>query len=118
MFRSDGLYSLYLGFDKTLLWRVKSVQGKAGDGKEALKKLNRFIISKGVWKKGTILEFVRMPGGVLEFKVDGVRTLSLHSETISWALFDAYIGQKGHLNNECKEELLERAHEIHSLLNE
>jgi len=107
------------GFDRALLGRIRSAQGdsKTGTGKTALRKLNRFV-EKHEWKKGTILEFTRLPEGFVDVSVDGSKVLTLRSEAFSWALFDTYLGPKGHLDATGKEQLLERTKEVALLLDE
>ena len=99
-------------------WLVLKTSG--GPGKEALRDLNYFIerYDGGVWKKGTVLEFLRLQEGRVAVRVNGRDALTVQSEAFSWALFDAYLGKKGHLTTPARIELLERTKEIAELLKE
>mmetsp|Transcript_1329 Transcript_1329/g.4088 ORF Transcript_1329/g.4088 Transcript_1329/m.4088 type:complete len:383 (-) Transcript_1329:360-1508(-) len=119
MLRDVGGDHIAHGFDRTLLGRVREVQGsRAGTGKSALRELNQFVTRRGEWKKGTVLEFLRLPEGRLSVRVDGRDELMLHSEALSWAIFDAYLGKKGHMSTAARKELLERTQEIAALIAE
>lgn len=106
------------GFDRTLLQRIRGAQGnaKCGTGKTALRQLNSFIVKQGKWTKGTTLEFVRLRDGIVDVRVDGRPHLALRSEALSWALFDAYMGPKGHMSTPARMELINRTKEIASIL--
>eukprot|EP00511_Aplanochytrium_stocchinoi_P013628 CAMPEP_0204894298 /NCGR_PEP_ID=MMETSP1349-20130617/33347_1 /ASSEMBLY_ACC=CAM_ASM_000710 /TAXON_ID=215587 /ORGANISM="Aplanochytrium stocchinoi, Strain GSBS06" /LENGTH=373 /DNA_ID=CAMNT_0052061457 /DNA_START=1 /DNA_END=1122 /DNA_ORIENTATION=+ len=106
------------GFDRTLLWRIRDLQNeeKQGPGKEALRKFTDFLRRQKEWKKGTILDLVRLPHGMVSVRVDGVEGILLHSEMLSYAILDAYYGPKGHFSAACKEDLIERTREIITVL--
>lgn len=106
------------GFDRTLLHRIRKAQGdqKKGLGKDTLRTFTNYLVEQKQWPKGTILEFIRLPHGKVNVRVDGKHVLSLQSEAFSWALIDAYYGDKGHMSSSCKEAVLGRAHEVLRIL--
>jgi len=108
------------GFDKALLGRIRQVQGGArgGPGKEAVRQLNQMLNRRENLEKGLVLEFVRMPHGQVSVRVNGSPTLLLESEAFSWALFDAFLGPKGHMGSDARLEFVERTHEVVSMLDE
>ncbi len=111
------------GFDKSLLGRIRKAQGSketGSKGKEALRQLTRMlgVYNGGQWKKGTTLEFVRQPGGLVLVRVNGKESLSVRSEAFSWAVFDAYLGSQGHMGTVAKQDMLVRSREIIKLQNE
>jgi len=118
MLRDQNADHIANGFDRTLLWRVRYAQGqnRKGKGKDALRHLTQLVKRQQSFKKGDILDFVRLPEGFVEVRVNGERKLVVQSEAFSWAIFDAYMGEKGHMSKESREELLSRVQEISSLL--
>lgn len=105
------------GFDKGMLPRIRQAQGsKVGHGKEVLREFTSFLRRQKQWSKGTFLEFLRIPGGIVVVRVDGKVELTLRSEIFSWALFDTYYGKKGHMNKQCKESVVERTKELLTVL--
>lgn len=104
------------GFDRTLLGRIRTAQeNKKGPGKDALRKLTQ-LVGRQDWHKGDTLEFVRLPHGFVDVLINGDKRITLKSESFSWAVFDAYLGPKGHLTDEARKELLSRTEEIAELL--
>ena len=105
------------GFDKGMLPRIRQAQNsKVGAGKDTLREFTAFLRRQKQWKKGTNLEFVRTPRGIVVVRVDGKVELTLKSEVFSWALFDTYYGKKGHMDKACKQSVVERTKELLTVL--
>ena len=64
------------------------------------------------------MEFFRLPGGRVQVRVNGKEALVIQSESFSWAVFDTYLGTKGHLSTVARSEVVERTKEVAELLQE
>lgn len=107
------------GFDTTLKRRLQpfKVNGSLSVAEQtACQEFLQVIKKDGTWKKGTVLELIRLPNGRLEVVIDGKSELLLNSEAVSFGLFDAYVGKNGHLTSQAWGELLDRTKEIIGLL--
>lgn len=45
---------------------------------------------------GTVLEFERSPDWRVRFTIDGRHVATFQTPELAWALFDAYVGDRGH----------------------
>mmetsp|Transcript_722 Transcript_722/g.883 ORF Transcript_722/g.883 Transcript_722/m.883 type:complete len:391 (+) Transcript_722:333-1505(+) len=106
------------GFDRTLLWRIRKLQNnnKSGPGKEALRHFTAFLRKEKEWAKGTVVDILRLPHGYISVRVNGKEKLELRSEILSYALLDAYYGEKGHFSKACKDDIVTRTREIINVL--
>lgn len=101
------------GFGTTFKRRLKNVYE---ENKEFCEEFLEIIKADGNWEKGTILEVLRLPEGRMEVMIDGDKKLTLTSEAVSFALFDAYIGENGHLSSSGRKNFVERCDEIIRML--
>lgn len=111
------------GFDRSMVKRVRAGQNgqRKGSGKAALKQFTKFFSEKQKWEKGTTIDFLRTPAGsmhVLVYEPSGngraAKQMEFDSALLTWALFDTYMGAKGHLSGECQTEMVGRVNGLFS----
>jgi hypothetical protein len=109
------------GFDRSMLKRVRAGQNgeRKGSGKVALKEFTKFFSDKEQWAKGTTIDFLRTPAGalhVLVYEPSGqvTKQIEFDSALLTWALFDTYLGEKGHLSSACQSNMVQRVNSLFS----
>ena len=112
--RDAGGDHLAKGFDKTLMRRVRLVVGGEGEGGDAgvdvaeTQRFIRMLRDQATWTSGTTIDFLRRRDGALVVTADGAERGVYPAPIMAWALFDAFVGPKGHFPASCKEAIADK----------
>lgn len=100
------------GFEKTLRPRIVAQMQKRNKEEGELEQLQRLKMTFerfGAIPKGTKFDFFRDEGGILTLACEGQVVDTFEAPLMGWALVDAFLGEKGHLNGKGREELAQSA---------